>query len=698
MQYFQSFARIAPADMSDSRPSHATMQSSRRQFVKHLGLLGLASSASASGFLSQGKAWFASTSIPTSAIKNRAPLFPNAFHRLPLGAIRPAGWLKAQLQIQADGLGGHLDETWPDVGPSSAWLGGTGEAWERGPYFLDGLLPLAYLLDDARLKAKAQKFVDWTLNNQDQSGMIGPRSNNDWWPRIVMLKALTQYQEVTGDTRVIPLMSRYFAYQAAELSKRPLRDWGRFRWQDEALSVIWLYNRTGDRQLLGLLETLRTQGYDWVALASNFQFKERTSKERIQLTDGGGLKDLSLATHGVNNGQAIKTGAVQYVFTGADGDRRAVLEHISELDKYHGLPNGMFSCDEHLAGRNPSQGSELCTVVEFMFSLENSLAILGDPLLGDRLEKLAFNALPGTFTDDMWAHQYDQEPNQVECSLHQHPWTTNGQESNLFGLDPNFGCCTANFHQGWPKFAASLFMMPDAGGLAAAAYAPCEVHTVVSNTPLHVVEDTQYPFRGSVQLTVNPATPVDFPLLLRIPAWAARTAIQVNGKPQPALTPGSFATIARRWQSGDRVTIDFPLEPRVSTWFQDSVAVERGPVVFSYGIGEAWVKLRDRGMTADWQVYPTTQWNYALQVDPEAASHAITASEKDVGSHPFSAAGTPIQLHVPAQKLPAWHAEEGAANPVPQSPVSTSEPAEKIALIPYAAAKLRITAFPRVKG
>ncbi len=164
----------------------------------------------------------------------------------------------------------------------------------------------------------------------------------------------------------------------------------------------------------------------------------------------------------------------------------------------------MFSCDEHLAGPNPSQGSELCTVVEYMFSLEQSLAILGDPALGDRLERLAFNALPGTLTDDMWAHQYNQEPNQVECSLHARPWTTDGPESNLFGLEPNFGCCTANFHQGWPKFAASLFMLSQDDGLVAAAYAPCEVRTMVRDTPVHVVEETNYPFRGTVRMTVNP--------------------------------------------------------------------------------------------------------------------------------------------------------------------------------------------------
>ena len=70
-----------------------------------------------------------------------SPLTPPALVPLPLGAIRPAGWLRRQLEIQADGLGGHLDELWPDVGPDSGWKGGTGESWERGPYFLDGLVP-----------------------------------------------------------------------------------------------------------------------------------------------------------------------------------------------------------------------------------------------------------------------------------------------------------------------------------------------------------------------------------------------------------------------------------------------------------------------------------------------------------------------------------------------------------------------------
>ena len=634
------------------------------------------------------------------SVPNRAPLAANSFQTLRLTTVKPRGWLLNELKLQASGLSGHLDEFWPDLGPNSGWLGGSGESWERGPYFLDGLLPLAYLLDDPRLKAKAQKYVEWTLTHQAPNGMIGPASNNDWWPRIVMLKALTQYQEATADPRVLPLMDKYFRYQLAELPNRPLRDWGKFRWQDAALSVLWLYNRTGSAYLLDLARLLHQQGHDWIAQFDNFQYTQRVTAEYLKLDQGNGLKDLALATHGVNNGQAIKTGPVWSLVSGSPSDRAAVLKMIAELDKYHGLPNGMFSCDEHLAGPDPTQGSELCTVVEYMFSLERSLAITGDPALGDRLERLAFNALPGTLTDDMWAHQYNQEPNQVECSLHRKPWVSDGPESNLYGLEPNFGCCTANFHQGWPKFAASLFLLSGAAetdGLAAAAYAPCELRTLLNGTPVHIVEETNYPFRGTVHLTVIPAQPLRFPLQLRIPAWASGATLSVNGHPQPRPAVGTFARIERTWNPGDRVELVFPMQPRISRWFHDSVAVEHGPLVFSYGIGESWVKLRQRGMTADWQVFPTTPWNYALELDAADPAKDIAVTETALGEAPFSRRHAPVHLTVKARKLDAWRAVDGATNPLPPSPVSTDEPEETLTLIPYAAAKLRITAFPQCK-
>ncbi|HXN21408.1 MAG TPA: beta-L-arabinofuranosidase domain-containing protein [Candidatus Dormibacteraeota bacterium] len=628
--------------------------------------------------------------------KNRPPLASAALYPLPLTAIQPKGWLKRQLRIQADGLSGHLDEVWSDVGPNSAWLGGTGEAWERGPYFLDGLVPLAYLLDDPGLKAKAEKWVNWTLSHPGEDGSIGPLKNQDWWPRMILLKALTQYEEATHDSRVIPLMQRYFAFQARELPKRPLQDWSKYRWQDEVLSIIWLYNRSGDPALLRLAGLLHNQGYDWKHQFDHFQFTEKLNKEKLKEQAGSGQAEIGMQTHGVNNAMALKASPVWSLISDSPEDRQAIYQQIKLLDEYHGIPNGMFSADEHFAGKDPSQGIELCAVVEAMFSYEQIAAILGDSLFGDRLEKVAFNALPGTFSSDMWAHQYDQQPNQIMCTRQARCWSTNGPDSNLYGLEPNFGCCTANMHQGWPKLAASLWMATADDGLAAVAYGPNEVNTKAGGTNVHITEDTYYPFREEVRLTIDPARPVNFPLKLRIPAWAKDATISLNGKAMDNISSRTYYIVNRRWTSGDRLDIKFPMPPRVSRWYKDSVAIERGPLVFSLKIGENWSKL-DNARAPDWEVRPTTPWNYGLVIDPRRPQAFIQVIEKPMSEYPFSSDKTPVELLMKARRVTEWKMVEGSAGPLPQSPVESHEPEEQVRMVPYGSAKLRITAFPQIR-
>src|SRR5512146_459168 len=111
---------------------------------------------------------------------SRQPLAPAAFLELPLGAVEPRGWLLGQLKLQSWAITGHLDEIWPDVGPNSGWLGGTGEDWERGPYYMDGFLPMAFLLNDPKLIDYAKSWVNYTLEHQDEDGWLGPQRNRDW--------------------------------------------------------------------------------------------------------------------------------------------------------------------------------------------------------------------------------------------------------------------------------------------------------------------------------------------------------------------------------------------------------------------------------------------------------------------------------------------------------------------------------------
>ena len=95
--------------------------------------------------------------------------------------VMPLGWLKEQLKIQAGGLSGKLHDMWDSLGSYSGWLGGTGENWERAPYFLDGIIPLSWYLDDEKLRKTAEKFINWTLQSQDEEGNFGPRASKEDW-------------------------------------------------------------------------------------------------------------------------------------------------------------------------------------------------------------------------------------------------------------------------------------------------------------------------------------------------------------------------------------------------------------------------------------------------------------------------------------------------------------------------------------
>ena len=634
---------------------------------------------------------------------NKSKLADVAFLPLPLGHVLPTQWLQDQLNVQANGLSGSIETIFPQVG-DSIWIGGTNTRSERGPYYLDGLIPLSSVLPaNANLQARAKAWVQYVLAHQQPNGLLGPAhtGKNDWWPPMPMLKALMQWYEISGDKTVLTALTRYFTFHANTAAAEPLTTWAKDRWIEEVYVLQWTYDHTGDPNLLALSETLRQQGFDWLALfASNYPYTTKTDR-----------KNRTPERHGVNNGQAIKTAAVQYRLTGNNGQRSAYLakfqQQLATLDKYHGQPSGIFSCDEHLAGLDPQQGTELCTVAETLFSLEVGLSTFGDAAIADRIEKIAYNALPGLLTEDMWAQQYVGQSNQIfSGTMTEDPYATDPAVSNTYGLAPRDGCCTANYHQAWPKLTASLWMRsaPD-NGLVAAVIAPSVVTLPIAGVHVQVTTKTNYPFDGKVRYTVAPGSPVRFPLYVRIPAWAGDTAYTLNGKAAGTGSKGTYVKIDRRWRPGDYVEMNFDMKPRVARGpgKLNYVAIESGPLVFSYPLEGVWTKTSPfYGGTkcADWKVTPARAFNLALDID-EFNAASIRVARREPSATPFASAAPPVTFTVQAKPLPEWPAdskEKNYADAPPTSPVSSASAAQQVTLQPYGSTRLRITAFPSLRS
>lgn len=599
---------------------------------------------------------------------------------------RPEGWLRRQLEIQARGLSGHLHKVWPDV-RDSAWIGGACEGWERVPYWLDGLIPLAHLLGDRELIDTANLYVHSIIERQQDDGWICPcdkaqRSSYDAWAVLLIGKVLALHTEFTDDPAAEHALYRAMRnlYELLSSGEIHLFDWGKFRWFEGYIPILHLYERNKEDWLLDLARMLRAQGARYDELTHLWKRP---------------MNKWTFETHIVNICMALKCEAVVCALLKEDYSGKA--EHLLEiLDRYNGTAVGTISGDECLSGLGNQQGTELCAVVELMYALEWLYAVTGDGKWADRLEKVAFNALPATFTDDMWAHQYDQQVNQIACEAFPGKsfFRTNNSEAHLFGLEPHYGCCTANFSQGWPKLALSA-LQRSARGVVVSHYLPVSVNTRISGHPVSIQIKSDYPFRLGAQIIVSTQEAAEFELSIRVPAWAKNVRLNDHR----VRIDGGHIRLSRVWQGTTVLTLTMTDTPHWITRPYNLRAIQYGALVFSLPI-EAEYRMKEytadgverRFPYCDYELLPRSAWNYGF------SSRALCVKALPVDDIPFSSKHPPVIIEADMAQVPWDYADgyDSVAAVCPSDRKRISE-AERKALIPYGCAKLRMTEMPLLR-
>ncbi|KAH9474823.1 hypothetical protein JR316_0013289 [Psilocybe cubensis] len=625
-------------------------------------------------------------------------LAPKKYLSLPLGAVKPSGWLLDQLKVQANGLAGHEHEFYSYVSQTD-WMGGDSfysNLEEAGSYWFstsqNAMVPSGILANSSEINAKTSAFLSYVLSHQDSTGWLGPEVNTTkprfLWGRYPFMLGAIQMAEYdsTLTTPVVNALYKFVTLANTMLhAGQGLEQWTESRWEDFVIVLQWLYDNHPNGQedlLIDTMQQLRATGIPWEKVFSP-QYFPTTPVENIP-----NPLNLPIAWHGVNVAEALKALPAAFRFSHNQSDLDAASQGWDLLFQYHGRPSGIFAADEYLAGLEAARGTELCLVVETMFSGSYLYQVIGDPKFADRIERITYNALPATLTGDMWSRQYLQQQNQIAAK------NMNPSYSNVFGLDPNYPCCTVNHPQGWPKFVSNAFLTtPDQASLVNIYLGPFETSTTLSSgNRVKAVVDTQYPFSDTLTTTLTASKA--FTYYVRIPSWVVGGTISINGGSAQPVSPVNGLQAVSAAAGTTKFVLNLPAPITTESRPHGSIAVHRGPLHYAFDIARSQKVLAQNSqqpLAVDLEFDATVNWEYAI--DPSTLKFNSGITTPALPSPIFDSGKPPLTISATACPI-AWAvAGDTFASSPPTNPNCTGAQTT-ITLSPYGATKLRIGEFP----
>lgn len=647
----------------------------------------------------------------------------------PLRAIEPEGWLRRYLELQRDGLTGHLEVSgypFDTIGWGGPRLKEGEDYWgpyEQCGYWADAMIRCGHLLGDSFLLEKARKQTDFVLKHADADGYLGPKflkkggfpgAEGDpfvlgtRWAHVPLFRALMAEHSALGKSSIPAALAKHYLSGTSAHSF--------YREVANIEPICWAYEQTGDKRLLRhALEAF--EQYNEICAHQDTSLKNLLSGKRA-------------TEHGVTFLEQGKLGAILYMHTGNRRFLRATVNAFRKLDRDSMLVDGVPSSSEHLRGKDPLDSHETCDIADYSWAAGYLLMATGEVEYADKIERACFNAAPGAVRSDFKALQYFSCPNQVIADASSnHNEFFRGRKWMTYRPQPSgIQCCPAEVNRTMPNFAARMWMQDAAGNPTAVLYGPCRLQVEVGSRrqPVTIVEETNYPFSERIDFQIRTDEPVQFAMQLRIPHWCAKAQVLVNGRPLKGKPKaGTFVKIARTFAHNNRITLVLPMELKLTRQRRGGVSVERGPLVFALRVEEDWrIDPSDPHQTKDfpaWNVYAKSPWNYAMAFDERKLSEQIEVVQAAMTAEPWSISAAPIQLRVPAQKVRGWkverhkvilsyyrsrkrkHPMHGNFAFTPQLPdpatlpVRLARKVETVTLVPYGCAKMRIAIFPRAK-
>lgn len=632
-----------------------------------------------------------------------------AFIPLSPGAVKPEGWIKDWAVDAANGITGHLDE-W-SIAFNMAWKGvgfdaegvdpETGMGWplEQASYWMDGAIRLAYIMNDTALINKISErldmVVDGVLNGGDSfiywQDVDFSKTNFDNWAHSHMGRALVAYYEATGNPRILDaLVKVYGNFELVPLTFHTNDVSG----SNNVDAMLDTYEMSGDKRILDAV----------LKMANAPLTKETVGKWNNEDIENG---------HGVIFYENLRVPAMIYPWNNDPAFLKATQSCFNWLDKKHMQPYGVASSEEHNAGKGSTRNSETCNVATSAWSYQQLYEITGNGELGDRIEKVFFNAAATPVSRDFKTMCYFQSPDRIEGLMPHdmpgHP-ADRGESSYVFRpTGHKVLCCVGNLNRVIPNYVMHMWMGTLDKGLAATLYGPSVVNAIVGqNTPVEIISNTNYPFSETIEMTVKPAESISFPLYLRIPSWCSKPEIRVNDETINIDPSSGFVKIDRKWKQNDKIELKFPMHIEVLTahetpypqtkYFQEGSSAGRalakitdvnspyrsilyGPLLFALP-----VKDIDPNRQAENQ-----KWNYAM-VTEDATTVDIERSQMPE-RWSWQIEEAPVRLKVKAKTFD-WKPTE--LLPLPKEEVEGTDETE-ITLVPYGCTKFRISMFPIAK-